>query len=98
MFSTSVFRTSPIPFGAAASVSAACVSDSVIGNSLLAITATNAARKVLSIYNIITVLNFFPIPPPAFARELITNTNTSTGATAFSAPTNTSPSTPIILS
>ena len=56
-----------------------------------AITATSAARNVLNIYRIITVLMTPPWLFPEWHKELIIRKNTRSGATAFNAPTNTSP-------
>ncbi len=79
--------TSRTPCGAALDA-AVSVSFNVCGKIKLDAVAINAARKVLAIYNTITVLILAPAPPLEFARELITSTNTSTGATARRAPTN----------
>ena len=63
----------------------------VTGNSALAATAVAAASRVPSTYRKITFLKRPPISPAAFASALITSTNTSTGATPFSRPTNNVP-------
>ena len=60
----------------------------VTGNAKDAITATSAARNVLNIYRIITVLMTPPWLFPEWHKELIIRKNTRSGATAFNAPTN----------
>ena len=89
MLFSRVRRTSAMPLGADST--AASVRVRVMGNRKLPITATPAARKVVSIYRTTTVRKRLPMPTLALAREAMTSTNTSTGATAFSAPTKMSP-------
>lgn len=55
------------------------------------ITATAAAMIVLPMYSIRTFSNLDPMPPPAPARALMMRTNTSIGAIAFRALTNSVP-------
>ena len=90
MFINRDFITSAIPCGADRSV-AASARVRVTGNAKDAITATSAARNVLNIYRIITVLMTPPWLFPEWHKELIIRKNTRSGATAFNAPTNTSP-------
>lgn len=82
MFINRDFITSAIPCGADRSV-AASARVRVTGNAKDAITATSAARNVLNIYRIITVLMTPPWLFPEWHKELIIRKNTRSGATCF---------------
>ena len=93
-FFSSVFITSPRPCGTT-SCCAASARVTVCGNRKLVHTASAAAIKVVSMYSQITIPNrrsSFAVP---WASAAATMTNTSTGATPFSALTNRLPSSPI---
>ena len=78
----------------AASV-AASVRGMVTGKMKLAMTAMTAARKVDTRYSTITVPNCLPIFSLDCASALMIRINTSRGAIALSAPTNSVPRIPI---
>ena len=67
---------------------------SSVGNKKLAATAVNAAKKVPNIYIISTGLTYTSLPLRCWLMAAMTKINTSIGATAFSAPTNSVPSNP----
>ncbi len=77
-----------MPLGAASAAASTPSSFTLSGTEKLKSTASTAARKVLTMYNPMTVRNCFPIPLLAPERELMTRKNTRIGATAFNAPTN----------
>ena len=80
-----------MPFGALALTSVTC-NTSVVGNDRLTVTASKAAATVPTRY-IVTIGRIWAVwLALRFAIADATSTSTSTGATAFSAETNRSPS------
>ena len=77
-----------MPLGGVVSEAAASASFSLTGKAKLAQTARADDSSVLNRYRKITVRNCLPMPEEACASELMTKINTSSGAIAFSAPTN----------
>ena len=94
MLESRVCITSPRPWGTTSAV-AASARTSVCGNSLLVTTLSAAATKVVSMYSQTTVPKRRSSLEEPCASALATITNTSTGATPFSAPTNRLPNSSI---
>ena len=93
-FIKSSLRTWMMPEGGARVEVATSLNTSAVGNAILAATATAAAANVPTRYRIMMGLILASPPLRYCTSAAVTKTNTNTGATAFNAPTNNSPSSP----